>query len=313
MNTLNASEVDLGAVVWLVEDAADGPRRTPHCECMDVDGRPMFGGFVLGDERVHTVSIEDDGRRIEWFERAPGFRTAPGSWLYGRWLVLDTETTGLDSPTDPACIVELGAVIMQEGRVLDHRSGLYNPGKPIDPRASEVHGITDAMVAKRPRITDVNPRTKRTPIQGLDALAAKWDCVAIVGYNLIQFDMPILRRELGFGFDALEAAIGCVVDPLVVVRLDQVGRFWKGTGRHKLTAVADRFDLNAPEPGMLIQAHRAAWDCVLAGRILWHLREHLPTDAIEAHRLCQGKGAEQRRDLDAYWATKTATAEGAAR
>ncbi len=304
MTTIEASEVELGAVVWLVEDDAEGPRRTPYCERMELDGRPVFGGFELADQRVHAVSIEDDGRRIEWFARSPGFRAAPGSWLYGRWLILDTETTDLDAPDNPACIVELGAVVMQEGRVLEHRSGLFNPGKSIDPRAAEVHGITDAMVANRPRITAPNPKTGRTPLQGIDALAAKWGCTAIVGYNLIAFDIPILRRELGFGFDALEGAIGCTVDPLVVVRLDQVGRFWKGTGRHKLTAVADRFDLNAPEPGMLIQAHRASWDCVLAGRVLWHLRDHLPTDAYEAHKLCGSKGAEQRRDLDAYWATK---------
>lgn len=305
MKVLDASEVDVGAVVWLVEDTEDGPRRTPHCERMEVDGRPVFGGFDLGDDRVREVHIADDGRRVEWFARDPGFRSAPDSWLYGRWLVLDTETTGLDSAADPAGIVELGAVVMQEGRVLEHRAALFNPGKPIDPRAAEVHGITDAMVANRPRITAANPKTGRTPVQGLDALAAKWDCRAIVGYNLISFDMPILRRELGFGFSALEASIGCVVDPLVVVRLDSVGKFWKGQGRHKLTAVADRLGLNAAEPHMLIQAHRASWDCVLAGRVLWHLREHLPTDSDEAHQLCAGKGAQQRRDLDAYRANRT--------
>lgn len=300
--SLHAHEVDLGAVVWLTEDTADGPRRTAYCERLEHDGRPVFGGHQLGDERQSTVTPPADGRRVEWFPRAPGFRTAPDSWLYGRWLVLDTETTGLDEPH----IVELGAVIMQEGRVLEHRSGLFKPGKPIDPRAAEVHGITDTMVANRPRITDRNPKTGRTPCGMLDHLAAKWDCAAIVGYNLISFDLPILRRELGPSFDELEHAIGCVVDPMVIVRLEQVGKWWKGQGRHKLTAVAERLQLLGPEHGMFVQAHRAAWDCVLAGRILWHLREHLPTDAREAHTLCGSEGTKQRRDLDTYWAAKNA-------
>lgn len=307
---LHASEVDLGAVVWLVEDTDDGPSRSAMCERMEVDGRACFGGFDLGDERRSAIDVPDDGRRIEWFKRDPGFRTAPDSWLYGRWLVLDTETTGLEEPRN---IVELGAVIMQEGAVLEHRSALFNPGKPIDEGASAVHGITNDMVARKPRISDPNPRTGMRPVDSLDRMAARWNVQAIVGYNLIAFDLPILRRELGDRFCGIEAAIGCVVDPLVIVRLDQVGKFWRGTGRHKLTSVAERLELLEPEHGMFIQAHRASWDCVLAGRVLWHLRDHLPTDAAEAHALCGSKGAEQRAELDAYWAKQPPKAAGAAR
>lgn len=303
MVTLDASEVELGAVVWLTEDTADGPRRTPVCERMEINGAACFGGFDFGDDRRAVLMLDvSDGRRIEHFKRDPGFRSAPDSWLYGRWLVLDTETTGIEG----AAIVELGAVVMQEGRVLEHRSGLFNPGKPIDPIAAGIHGISDEMVRKKPRITDTNPRTGMTPAMNLDRMAAKWDCKAIVGYNLISFDLPILRRELGPRWSEIEAGIGIVVDPIVIVRLDQVGARWPGKGRHKLTAVAERFNLLEPEHGVFIQAHRATWDCVLAGRILWHLREHLPLDAREAHTLCGSKGAEQRKDLDAYWATKAA-------
>lgn len=299
---LKATEVDIGAVVWLTEDTEEGPRRTPYCECIEVNGVPMFGGFDVGDDRRHAVPFPTDGRRVEWFARDPGFRKAPDSWLYGRWLVLDTETTGLSD----ARIVELGAVIMQEGRVLEHRSGLFNPGKPIDPGASAVHGITDERVKRCPRITDVNPKTGLTPARSLDALAANWNVQAIVGYNLIQFDLPILRREMAPEFDLVEAGVGVVVDPLVIVRLDQVGKFWPGKGRHKLVPVAERFGLCGPEHGIFMQAHRASWDCVLAGRILWHLRAHLPTDAREAHTLCGAEGGKQRRDLDVYWAAKAA-------
>lgn len=222
------------------------------------------------------------------------------SWKSKPWLVVDTETTGLDDPR----IVELGAVVMHEGCVLTYRSALYNPGRPIDPRASEVHGITDAMVADRRRIDEPHPKTGRTAAQGLEALAAEYDCAALVGYNLIAFDLPLLRAELGPRFVELEAGIGPTVDPLVVVRLDHVGRYWRGQGRHKLTAVAERLGVEYPEPGMADTAHRAAWDCVLAGRILWRLIDHLPDDEGDVREMMEREGKAQREALDAYWKSK---------
>lgn len=223
------------------------------------------------------------------------------SWQDGRWLVVDTETTGLDDPQDPAAIVELGAVIMERGKVVCHRSAIYNPGKPIHPKAAEVHGISDEVVRTRPRIGERNPKTGRTPIEGLDTLCAEYEVRAIVGYNVFGFDLPIMRRELGQRWHELEASVGVIVDPLVVVRLDQVGKFWKGAGRHKLTAVAARLGLDGQEPGLGAgSAHRAAWDCVLAGRVLWHLREHVPHDPIEVRQMMNGEFQRQRTELDLY-------------
>lgn len=65
-------------------------------------------------------------------------------------LIVDTETTGL---TADDRIVEFGCVSFAfdpiEGRVLgvvDAYSGLEDAGRPIDPAASKVSGITDEMV-----------------------------------------------------------------------------------------------------------------------------------------------------------------------
>lgn len=300
---LYAAEVELGHVVYLVEDCDDGPRRTAWCE----RGERGFTGQLLGDVVVEALRLPEDGRRVETLPHEPPFRALPEdwdeeAWLDRPWLILDTETTGLDD----AKIVELGAVVMREGRVLAHRAAMYNPGKPIDPRASEVHGITDAMVRGLPRINERDPRSGRLPVQGLDALAAEYDCRAIVGYNLLTFDLPILRRELGHRFDELEAGVGPVVDALVVVRLDSVGRFWKGQGRHKLTAVAERLGLTDPEPGMKSRAHRAAWDCVLCGRILWHLREHLPRDASAVRELMRRESSAQQASFESWRARQPA-------
>lgn len=299
---LHAAEVPVGHVVYLVEDHPDGPRRSVWCERTE---HGFEGGLLAGPKQ--WLDLPQDDTRVEHFARAPGFRAAPSSWQFGRWLVVDTETTGLEDPA----IVELGAVIMCEGEVLDFRSGIFNPGKPIHPEAAKVHGITDEMVRGRPRIADPNPKTGRTPAQGIDRLAADHDVQAIVAYNGLSFDMPILRRELGHTWVELEDAVGLIVDPLVVVRLDGVGRSWKGTGRHKLTAVAERFELTHPEAKIEARAHRAVWDCVLAGRILWHLREHVPLDALEARGLMATSSKKQQQDFDRYMAKQPAK-QGAA-
>lgn len=216
-------------------------------------------------------------------------------WRDERWLVIDTETTGLED----AKIVELGAVIMQGGEVIAHRSSVFDPGKPIDEGATAAHGITDDMVRGRPRITDPNPITGRTPAQGLDRFAAEHDVRVVVGYNAITFDLPILRRELGQVWGQIEASC-LVVDPLVVVRMDGCGRFWKGQGRHKLVNVAERFGLAAPVEGMRSTAHRAVWDCVLAGRVLWRLRNHLPESAAECAAVIRAESASQQANFDAW-------------
>lgn len=290
---LTADEVGVGDVVYLINENGD---RSMWCERTE---RGFTGGLLfIFDEGAAEEIVAPDGSH---------FVVEPKSWHYGRWMIVDTETTGLDSADDPCGIIELGAVIMQEGRVVTTRSGVFNPGKPIHPKASEVHGITDAMVAKQPRITDRHPKTGRTPAEGLDALCAEHDVVAIVGYNVIAFDLPIIRRELGARWCELESAVGLVVDPLVVVRLDAVGRFWPGKGRHKLTAVARRLGLDMPEPGLAQStAHRAVWDCVLAGRVLWHLREHVPHSPLEVRKMMAEQAKAQQASFDSWRAKQPA-------
>ncbi len=98
-------------------------------------------------------------------------------------LVLDTETTGLDVDGDE--IVSVGAVRLHGPRVyrgaaLDQ---LVRPGRPIPPRSTAVHGITDAMVAQAPNFRDTLPVIR----------AAARHCV-VVGHN-IGFDLTLLRRQ----------------------------------------------------------------------------------------------------------------------
>lgn len=231
------------------------------------------------------------------------------SWLNEPWLVVDTETTGLQDPK----IVELGAVVMHRGEVLAHGARLFNPGRPIEPMASKTHGITDEMVALLPRLDTKDGWTRRLAgdvmLEQLEELADHHACSVIVAYNGLHFDLPLLRSELGGGWQVIEDESAVIADPLVLVRCDHVGRFWKGPGRHRLTSVAERLGLLQPVEGVSNLAHRATWDAVLAGRILWALRDELPLrarDEEHASEWFRARAAEQEAALAEWRASQAA-------
>lgn len=69
------------------------------------------------------------------------------------YLVLDTETTGLD---DRAEVCQVAVVDGLTGKLVFNE--LVRPSQTIPPDASRVHGITDATVANSPRWPVLYPR-----------------------------------------------------------------------------------------------------------------------------------------------------------
>lgn len=98
-------------------------------------------------------------------------------------LVLDLETTGLDVRRDR--VVSVGALPGQgaqihQDEVLDF---FVHPERPIPPRSTAIHGITDAMVAGALAFVGAFPK-----------LSAMLTGRVVVGHN-IGFDLAILRGE----------------------------------------------------------------------------------------------------------------------
>ena len=72
-----------------------------------------------------------------------------------RQLILDTETTGLDSSQGHR-IIEIGIVELVDRHPTGRHLHVYvNPEREIDPGATEVHGFTWEMLRDKPRFADI--------------------------------------------------------------------------------------------------------------------------------------------------------------
>jgi len=72
-----------------------------------------------------------------------------------RQIILDTETTGLETSQDHR-IIEIGCVELIDRRITDNHWHHYiNPDREIDAGAFEVHGISNESLKGKPRFRDV--------------------------------------------------------------------------------------------------------------------------------------------------------------
>lgn len=72
-----------------------------------------------------------------------------------RQIVLDTETTGLE-PAEGHRIIEIGCVELVNRRPTERTFHQYlNPDREIDRAAEDVHGLSNAFLADKPRFNEV--------------------------------------------------------------------------------------------------------------------------------------------------------------
>ena len=120
--------------------------------------------------------------------------------MIDKYVALDIETTGFNPVNDK--ILEIGAVKVKNGRVVDTFSELINPGIPVPWRITEVTGIDDSMVRGCDNVSVV-----------LRKFLKFCDEDVILGHNL-NFDYSFLAEksaEIGmkfskYGLDTLTMA-----------------------------------------------------------------------------------------------------------
>ena len=74
----------------------------------------------------------------------------------GPVVVLDFESTGLNTGKDR--IIEIGAVKLEGGEIIDDFSQLVDPGQPLGPEITELTGISDAMLQGQPKAEEALPK-----------------------------------------------------------------------------------------------------------------------------------------------------------
>ena len=118
---------------------------------------------------------------------------------------LDLETTGTDPVKDR--IVSIAALVERAGEDvwLDE---LVNPGVSIPEAASSIHGITDAMVKDKPLFKDIAPN-----------IMAFFDGCDFCGYNLLNYDLPLLWSEFHRAGLVFDLSGRNVIDACVIFRV----------------------------------------------------------------------------------------------
>jgi len=157
------------------------------------------------------------------------------------FVVLDLETTG--GVPGPDGVIELGAVRVAGGRLLETFTSLVRPSHAIPPFVSRLTGITEAMVADAPPMSDVLPRF----------LAFAGDAV-LVAHNAA-FDLAYLNA-------AQQTLAGRPLESPVVCTLRLARRLLAHLRRRSLDAVAAELGVAC------FERHRALPDAKIAAEIL---------------------------------------------
>ncbi len=161
-----------------------------------------------------------------------------------RQIVLDTETTGID-PKQGHRVIEIGAVELVNRRLTGCTFHHYlQPDRAIDAGAAKVHGITQEMLADKPRFADI-AREFVAFIEGAE----------LIIHNAA-FDTGFLNHELArLGSDWCTVAERCtVVDSLNLARKRYPGQ------KNNLDALCKRLGID--------NSHRALHGALLDAHIL---------------------------------------------
>jgi DNA polymerase-3 subunit epsilon len=183
------------------------------------------------------------------------------NWPDADMLAFDLETTGVDRFTDVP--VSFALLLIRDGRVVDRRRRLVDPGREIPTAATAIHGITTEEARARgvplqtavPWIARVLIRASRRgmPVAGM-----------CLGYDLTLLD-ACLQRITGAGL--VEAGWrGPVLDASVIDR--RVDRYRRG--RRTLVALCEHYAVPADV------AHEASADALAAVDVLRATAQRFP-------------------------------------
>ncbi|MFA5449365.1 MAG: 3'-5' exonuclease [Clostridia bacterium] len=234
-----------------VQIAAEGPVQINQYSSNNLNIRVMGAGLCSIDYTsiVTTVVYKEAPDEYTYVEPQPyreeeqtnifGDELAYKEQLKGTYVVFDLETTGLSASTDK--IIEIGAVKIQDGIIIETFSTLINPEREIPADASRVNNIYDSDVRGAPYFEDV-----------VGDFYKFTRGAALVAHNA-PFDMGFLSyhsKAVNYNFD------NDIIDTLQLARSKL-----RTKKSHSLDSLCKEFDIP------LVQAHRALYDATATAKV----------------------------------------------
>lgn len=201
-------------------------------------------GFIYKSYTVYS-NERDKSKADEAFNQQIQFEMNQEVYLDGSYVVLDLETTGLSKEQNK--IIEIGAVKVVDGIIVDEFSELVDPKININPYIQKLTSITNSDV-----------RGKDTEDIVLERFMSFMDGVDyLVGHNIKGFDYPFLK--LACSQNNIEMDAYPCVDTLDIA-MNSLGHY---IDKFSLSRLSYYFDVD------LTNAHRAIYD-VYATYELYH-------------------------------------------
>ncbi len=171
--------------------------------------------------------------------------------LKKKYIAFDIETTGL-SPTEDR-IIEIGAVLFENGIPVKKFGSLVNSNKTISSQATAVNNISNQMIENAPKEDIVYPKL-------IECLGDALSGTTIICAHNARFDISFLSNtleRLGYSGNIR------YIDTLSISR-DLIS----GLDNYRQNTVAKYFDI------INLEEHRAVTDAETCGQILHHLLEY---------------------------------------
>ncbi len=143
-----------------------------------------------------------------------------------RYIVLDTETTGLD-PDDGHKIIEIGCIEILNRNITNNTFHKYiNPNREIDVEASKIHGLTNSFLKDKPVFEEIYPE-----------LIEYISNSPIIIHNA-PFDIGFLKKEHSIVSVSDDFLDNEIIDSLKLARKISPGK------KNTLDAICDRYSID---------------------------------------------------------------------
>ena len=166
-------------------------------------------------------------------------------------IILDFETTGL-SPDMGDRAIEIGAVKLENGIIVERFQALMNPGRRVSSFIADYTGISNAMLADAESTEQEMARFAEF----------------IQGFNLVAHNASFDKRFL----DAELSRIGCDYDGEFSCSLLLARRIYQAAPSHKLGELIHYLDI--PSEGGF---HRALFDAEMTAQLWLNMLDEIST------------------------------------